>query len=345
MSELNDELNTEVNTDPNHIYEYKIPTKIKIGNVNYAFNNKLETMVQNMTYDWNNFLQVNKTIDYNILFEEVVNLLHIKENEYILPILLTIVKNVYDSPPNIQISSMIKQYGMMEPLSMAIAHLFSILRVEYESIVIAYINTRNSYINKHKLPDKLNDIDELLKNWQELNNLHKINTSSLILYYLNPDEGDNNLHIEIKKIQSTIILNREIKNFKYKGFCPKVPHERLIALLNFPVELFINTIKELNPSAKFPDFENIGKTIEQILTKEISKPNIDKDEYVKLSPPNELIDIELIKWYVSAIVNYRKHLLKYSQLYDNYFIEQVKLINEVIDILKAGIEDVKKISN
>lgn len=319
----------------------EVNNKVNIGELKYVFNNKLDYMVNHMLLDWSTFINMNKSIDHNSLFEEVVKLLNVKENEHIIGILLTIVKSVYDSSPTSQISSMLKQYNVYEPISLSITQLFSIIKVEYENIVVEYINCRNKYIDNNSTQDEKNNLNELLEYWLQLTNLHKINTSSLILMFINPSiDESNKLKILVKGKESSIELSNDIKKFTYKGFCPKVPHERLNELLNFPVNSFISTIKDLDSKKNFPDYDKIGLDIGKILEKNISKPVIDNDEYKKKTPPKELENIDLVKWYVEAIIEYRKYLTKYSKDYEEYFSKQVEVINEITDIIREGFQEV-----
>ena len=129
-------------------------------------------------------------------------------------------------------------------------------------------------------------------------------------------------------------MTHKVKKFHYLGFCPNVPNIRLNALLEFPVNEFITVIKTLDPDIKFPDYAKLELEVMTELKKMPSFPTI-IDDIPRLEPPKELTDnIELAKWYIDAILDLRKNLLKYGTLYEEYYVTQAKIFISITDKIK-----------
>jgi hypothetical protein len=327
---------------------------LNIDGTNYVVSDKFRMMLQDLILDWGAFLEIyNDKLEYSSLFDQIVKLLNIKENDTIRETLLPVIKEIYELPAEAHLACMLRQFMIYEPLSIAIHSLFTTIKHHYESIVKKFIDVRNDYITKHKLKAEPNDWKHLLDVWNDQNIQHNLESSSVILLFLNPPKGlKNEINFKIpgkEFVQLNKNLQSAIKKFIYPGFCPKVPHERLTKLLNFPINEFIEIITELNPSVTFPDYSKVEEEISKILNNKIEKPKIDH-EFKLESPPLDLVKkadedntteqtysakLQLIKWYVSKILEFRKELLPYGKKYEEYYEEVAKLIGSVVVVVKS----------
>jgi hypothetical protein len=156
------------------------------------------------------------------------------------------------------------------------------------------------------------------------------------------------LHFKTPGVNEVEKLCKEIKKFNYVGFCPRVPHIRLIALLKFPLYEFVTAIKAMDPNVKLPDYKKIESIISDMLKNTATKPkipiikhNMPDAELVSkasinatsVSSVTEDIQLNLAKWYVSDILDYRKKLLSVGQEYEQYYVDIAKMLYEIDTIL------------
>jgi DNA mismatch repair ATPase MutS len=127
------------------------------------------------------------------------------------------------------------------------------------------------------------------------------------------------------------------------GFCPKVPHERILKLLEFPLTEFIAAIKTLNPNELLPEYPVIEKEIKDILKNQPDKPeiidNIKRENPPKLDLTNDDNKIEIIKWYVNKILEIRKQLLPYVKKYEEYYKKSIDIIVQIYEVVKRKIDE------
>ena len=310
---------------------------MSVDGVNYVVSDKLRMMLRDSFIDWGTFLEVyHDNLDYVTLFDQMIRLLNIKENENLRESLIPLIKNIYKLPADAHMACMLKQFMVYEPVSVAIHSLFTTIKLFFEHIVEQYIIARNRYIELNNTKDKLNDLDKLKSYWVSLDNQYNLESSSIILLFLNPPNGiKSNMHFTVKGVISTKTVKSKITKFKYPGFCPKVAHVRLRKLLEFPINEFIKAIKDLDNTIPFPDF----KKIENIISTNIKNlPSIVhiKDEIKRETPPAELKtdNIELAKWYVNAILELRKDLMTYGTKYEEYYIEKARVFININDEIK-----------
>jgi hypothetical protein len=193
---------------------------------------------------------------------------------------------------------------------------------------------------------KKNDIDKLLKVWLDLDQQYDIQSSSIILLFLNPKLKDINIKLDNNKIHwtmpkiSTKKLTDSIKKFHYKGFCKRVPKQRLEALLAFPLNEFITIIQQLEDKlgqtkTEFPKYNTIEKQISALLAP-LKKPEIPKMDNLKprKKPPSTDSLIERGKFYIKEIIDLRKKLLPYGIKYEEYYNTLAERLVPVYDILK-----------
>lgn len=309
---------------------------MSVDGINYVVSDKFRSMLRDSFIDWGTFLEVyNDNLDYVNMFDQISKLLDIKENENLRDFMIPLVKKIYHLPASAHMACMLKQFMIYEPVSIAIHTLFTTIKQHYESVVESFLINRNNYIIEHKLPDKLNDYSKLLRRWNDMNFAHSLESSSIILLFLNPPNGlKSGLNFSITGKEEVINkLKTAVKKFKYGGFCPKVPHKRLKLLLEFPVNEFINAIKELNPSIKFPDYITLEKNINEMLSKIPKKPEV-MDNFKREIPDKNLKSLELAKWYVNAILDLRKKLLDTGKKYEEHFIVHAEILKNINDLVR-----------
>ena len=312
---------------------------LPIDGTNYIVSDKFRTMLRDSFIDWGTFLEIyHDNLTYANLFDQMVRLLNIKENENLREFMIPIIKKIYHLPAKAHMACMLKQFMLYEPVSIAIHSLFTTIKLHYESILEHFLRARNSYILLHETKDAVNDIEALEKYWEDMNAQYSLESSSPKLLFLNPPKGmKSRLNFAVtgdKKIELVISKLRDaVKKFKYLGFCPKVPHTRLKALLEFPINAFIDAIKLLDPEAKFPNYQFVEKEIAKNMILMPNKPVI-PDDIKRESPPDITDNIALAKWYIDAILDLRKNLLKYGNAYEEYYAEQAKILSDINEIVK-----------
>jgi hypothetical protein len=315
----------------------------KIGKKKYVIGEHFRGRFNDTLADWNAFLTTyNERIKDNILFDEAVNLLGLNDNQTIRENILDAVKYVYGFTDRDHVAVMSKQYSVHEPLAYSIFNIFNLIKSHYEKIVREFLEARNAYIDKNKLnaADK-NDWNYLIDLWGDLEVKHGIETSSLVLYYLNPPQGvDNQIKINIsadEKIKKQIEkLKKAISKFKYLGYCRKVPYTRLIKLLEFPLDVFIDTIKLLNPKYKPFDYSLLEKAIGTILKSSRLKNPLKelKNNIPRENPPKDYNMIALIQWYIQKILELRSKLVPVGRKLEIYYGDLAKTIDDIYKMLR-----------
>lgn len=325
---------------------------LEVDKVKYRVSDKFKSLLRDSFIDWGTFLEVyHDSVTYTDMFDQVTKLLNIKENENLRGIMLPIIKKIYHLPAEAHMACMLKQFMIYEPVSIAIYGLFTLLKHHFEDIVEQFVKSRNAYLlsnSLHKI--KPNDWDELVRDWNDLNTHYNLESSSVILLFLNPPKHiKSGLHFKIPGKEAVIDkLRTSINNFHYPGFCPKVPNERLTKLLKFPINEFITAIRAINPDAKFANYKKIENNIVPMLQDKPKKPMI-KDTFVREKPPADLLKsiknsdddaaqnarLHLIQWYVTKILELRKMLLEYGKAYEDYYIASARIINSIKEMIEA----------
>ncbi len=164
------------------------------------------------------------------------------------------------------------------------------------------------------------------------------------------DLSGANIEFDVKGLEElTENLKKAIMQFTYPGFCPKVPHTRLLRLLTFPIIEFKELINKFNPSINFHDYNKINKDIHDIIDKKPKKPQIE-DNIKRETPPDELqkvtsieknnLDkvINVIKWYIDHILQLRKLLIKDGKKYEDYYMEMANIIKKITEVIKKELD-------
>jgi hypothetical protein len=380
---------------------------IELGGINFAVGNRFNYRLYDSIADWSAFLEVyNKNIDNNLLFDEAVRVLGVREvNESMREALLPLVETVYYLPDHAHVSGVMKQYMLYEPISIAVYNLFMILKAHFEDVVAWYAAARNEFIEVNHIDAAVMNWPILVEYWENLNVQNNHSSSSPILFYLNPpkDEviargdlvqygfgaplmeqknnasnhtehvgdssssgssaslllgtktGGNNKPNRDKRVDLALReLYKAVKQFHYAGFCPKVPYQRLSALLIFPLDKFIAAIKLLKPDRTLPNYNEMEKKVAEILSthkeenpiKMLEKRTHTDSERAKL-PKAQIeenainpgdAELEKIKWYVNRIMDLRKELSPYCNKIEQYYIRQAGVIKEVYEYLQKELQ-------
>lgn len=312
---------------------------VEINGIHYVTNMKFTGMLRDNLIEWGVFLENYDSHD-NQIVDQIFKILNIKEQEGLSSIIVPLLEKVYKLPAEFHMTAMIKQFVIYEPLAQAIYYLFTVIKNHYEMIIEKFIMTRNKYITENNLSDPLNDFDALIKKWSDINDQFGLDTSSLSLLFINPPDGlEHMVHIDVQNEPAIDELKTAIESFHYEGFCPKVPHQRLAALLKFPIQAFIKAIQVMNPKESFPDYSKIDKDISDILRNVPKKPSI-PDLIQRETPPTGISEKELITWYMEHILDLRKQLLPYATQYEDYYRDMSIAITKITDdIVKKAFED------
>lgn len=310
---------------------------MNVDGIKYVVSDKFKAMLRDSFIDWGTFLEVyNENLTYTNMFDQMVNLLNIKENENLREFMIPLIKKIYNLPASAHMACMLKQFMIYEPVSLAIHSLFTTIKIHYESVVEQFLLTRNNYIQLNNLKDKPNNVPLLLKYWADMNSHYNLDTSSCILLFLNPPNGlKSKLNFNITGLETNIAsLKDAVKKFNYKGFCAKVPYERLKNLLEFPINNFIAIIKKLDHNAKFPNYKHVENIISDMLKNMPKKPPVIDDVSRKIIPASITDKLEMAKWYINSILDLRKDILPQGSAFEEYYISQAKILISINDEVK-----------
>lgn len=380
-----------------------------IDSVNYLVTGRTKRALDSVLVNWEVFQEVYKNEELNnTLFNQILEMIHMNPDHVpIQETTLEMVKKIHALPDKSHIVSMFQQFMVYEPLSIAIYGVFLIYKTHFENQIRLYVDVRNNWITKNfagiatNPAGIANDLQSLLVTWSDLCIQHSIDTSSLILYFVNPpiesinrdatesilaeknglipkgigliDTGEDDdshresdvivvdvnqqmdsletevatttSHFDLRMdedqllripvgdppIPETEILARALSTWHYRGFCPKVPHERLLALLSFPIHELHDAIRALKPDHTPPDYAEIDNRMHEAFTAIGKFPEIDNpidparnpSAQARRTPPTGLDDNALIIWYVTDILEIRKSLMSKCRKCEAYFIKQI----------------------
>jgi hypothetical protein len=314
------------------------PTTIVLGGTTYVVSDKFKSMLRDNIIDWGTFLEIyHNNLNISTMFNQMVKLLNVKANENLRESIIPIVEKIYNLPAESHMSCMVKQFMMFEPVSIAIHELFNVFKYHYEDVFEKFLTLRNKYITDHSLKNDLNNIKKLYGEWEDAGAHY--NSSSIKLLFLNPpDKNKSGLNFNIDGLEDVINPLRDaVKEFHYLGFCPKVPHTRLNALLTFPINEFNDAIKRLDPKTKFPKYSEIEKKIKKYVTKVPKVPVITGVIKRETLPKNITDKIEIAKWYIDKILDIRKTLIKDGTRFEEYYIKHAKVLHNITKIIKEGL--------
>ena len=315
---------------------------LTIDNTKYI-TDRFKAALRNTVIDWGTFLEIyEENDDICVMFDQAVKLFDLKDNKYLRKDILLTLKSVYELPDEAHLACMLKQYLTHETMSIVIYNIFIQLKLHYEKVVIKFLELRNK-----TNPKKPNNIEQLMQTWSDMDKQYDLNSSSIVLLFLNPKLQKSNVGFGNSKIiykikgVNTKSLEKNIKKFHYKGFCRKVPSERLIALLEFPIYDFMTVIHNIEEKlhidkTDFPDYSLLEKKMQAYLNDKIKKPEMPSStnrEY----PDMESTTIHKAKFYIDKILEIRKKLLSYGIKYEEYYTMLATKLVDVYELLKTSL--------
>lgn len=282
---------------------------IVIGGREYRISDKAKYGLMSNLHSWISFLDVYRdSIRIEGLFREVSNLLNLKTTNDMKDYMVEIVEQVYKATDEQHINCMADQYYLKEHLITAAYQVFVTLKRHFEFLVRTFITQRDRYITEHKLECKVNNLPKLMKQWQDIDNINENDTTSLLLFYINPPPEynappihlkfdcapggntdiavDNNDSVADKQARATDrsldrtiskvnVLMKPVVKYRYQGFCQKRAPERIIELLKFPYGNIRTAIHAIDPTVSLPDYSKLDADMSATL-KYIPKPKVSK---------------------------------------------------------------------
>jgi hypothetical protein len=338
-----------------------------IGGASYITSGKFKTLLRDSIIDWGTFLEIYEgSLNCRVMFEQVTRILDVKRGDkpadsLVVSQMVPIVRQIYLMSAELHMGCLLKQFMLYEPVSVAVHAVFTILRSHFEDVVLHFVTARNAYWLSNAKAGKPNDWSKLIARWDRDNLENELESSSIILLFLNPPKPlKSNLHIKLKNgpaVKATKALAKAVKKFHYPGFCPKVPHERLQGLLKFPLDLFTRAIQALEPTYKPPNYAKLEQKMALILQSRKTalrpsslkfpprkKPPAGLLTTAKLAetdrePKPEVAEarLALTKWYVREIFEIRKGLLPVGKKYEAYYRQRAEALSEVAKMLRVAL--------
>jgi len=329
--------------------------RLTIGKTTYIVSDRFKSAIRNSYIDWGTFLEVyHDSLNYNLMFDQVKKLIHVDgvtESEIQRELLIPFLKMVYHKSAEAHITGIMQQFISDSPVTAALHKLFTTIKLHFEHIVERFIIARNKFLTVHKYDRiKLNDWDTLLAEWNEINTNYGLETSSIVLLFLNPPKGfKSGIHYRIPTIEDlTDQLKIEVKKFHYPGFCMKEPGVRLTKLLTFPLDSFVSILKKIEPEQQYTDYTKLNEKISQITKTAVTKPHV-VDHMKREELPKDLsrklqstsasekhdANVQAVRWYVERILELRRGLVDYGKKYEQYYLEHARIINEIDEEIKA----------
>jgi hypothetical protein len=264
--------------------------KVIGGNVNYKINDFLDKWKIHKKIGDSKFTI--KTVNEILCLTQYIN-----DEE----LLKQVMVEIWNAPINKIFHGIVKSLKLDNPIELIYKNLFWKLKELIESIILIHLKEVQ---NKN--------ISDLLVMWKDYILKNKIDTSSAILWTL----FDKNSP-EYNKYFSNIEYN-------YLGYCPYVPNKRLIALLNFPVDILIKDIKSIDISEELLSIE---KKINDIINISYTPKNINKCIKVIIKD-----DFKTTREYIINFINiwlkYIKCLKPYLEDYEKHIIKEAKKIDK-----------------
>ena len=328
---------------------------VTIGGVDHCVIENFKCALRNNILDWSTFLEVYRgKIPERVLFEQVLQVLNIRQEKVAPEELLELLKTVYLMPADTHLVCMTKQFNILRPFGEALYSLFQLVLSHYEAVVRTFVETRNRYlrdqssgldhIKTSSYKDAKNNWDELLSGWEKENQDRNLQSSSVILLFLNPPGGlESGLRYETPGAEKECkALKTAVAAFRYQGFCPKVPEKRLCALFEFPLKEFVVAIRTMDPKVRFPDYGMIETAVSSLIARAPKPPSV-VDKYPRKDPPKKLLAGDqrpaLIKWYMQELLALRKHLLPQGEKLEQHYMALARLIMRVVEKLEGPLRD------
>lgn len=301
--------------------------KLKIKNDIYVFDSVFKTNLRNMYIDWGTYNEIYyNSKDYCNNLHYILKLFGMRDKGLEKVEINTALKKIYNMTDKEHLLCMKDQFMLYDPVTKVVRVLFYNLKNFFEKLLIDFYKSVNIFTNS-----KI-DYENYTNNE---------NSSSPLLFYLNEDNAkENNLQpIDLKikfkskdkKLKDLLKkLLKSMKKFNYEGYCPFDVKNRLSALLKFPYIELYNLILAINPNFKKINFNKLKNKIEKI--PKIQTPKIPTSK--RKSPPKNITNVYLSKWYIEEIMEVRKKLLKSGKKLELYYFNVAKNINTINNILE-----------
>jgi hypothetical protein len=293
---------------------------------------------------------------YDKLIDEINTIIpfpsYANESEDLAKILI----DIYQAKTHLIINGISKHLNMFSPLELTIKHFFMTWKVFIEKQIELFVHLRNNYIESKKLTGSSNDFSKLINHWDKVAIENNLQTSSIIILFNFPKvliektvpkidwhiKGDP-INKDINKFLDLIATRK----FEYVGFCHYKPIERLILLLNFPIQALCEINKKLDIESQFTNIYILPKKeckqIQCMETK-LNKLNCTKfkaDSFPK--PPKPL------KIYTNQNNNtnfFMEYMEKYIQMYKILLpclVKKEELINDLSICINLFSNDIQNL--
>lgn len=192
------------------------------------------------------------------------------------------------------------------------------------------------------LPVKIDDKEKLALLLNELNNL---DNQDLIKVLTNSLELNESLTVALRRLyyiwadviefltNESKIETPDLKSYTHKGFCPYEPKERVLNILEYPIEQFIDKIDfdKTNFNELYESIEKIDKELDKIIDED--EKDYEKDYEKEISKKDLEISKDLEKNMDIFMENYTK-LFKNLEDEEKRFIAIAENIEKIADSLE-----------
>lgn len=265
--------------------------------------NKAELAVRNRAIEWKNFSEyLEKQSDKDaVLREFVMRFFNIVTPQQDVTEMLD---KYYKTDPVTIVKNLRKMFFLHEPLAWALRELFFKFTRYYETIL-------------RKIVEKNGSWTALIEKWTS----HNYDTSSFPLWNLTYDKEYQT--ILSKHPGMTEWLSNLNKTWAYKGFCPKVPHERVQSLMEFPIKQLLKI-----SGSSTVEMDKFASDLE-VLLKDSKSCDLSAMNFETTESDND-------KPLIEKIMEREQKLLPALRILENHYLEKTTLINEIIKIFPCG---------
>lgn len=283
---------------------------------NFIVGDKATFHMKQKIIDWNTFLEIYDQLDdkhYTNLIKEVVSILKLPAytNDRIL---IPLLRKIYNLEDDAIITRLLKENDVHESVAIVARSIFMKLIHLYEYLVKEVMKEIGIDFKKH------------MTKWKAYEKKHNLNSTSVLLL----SWSYNLLESKIKNYKgpnATIIhkiVNELTHNeWRYLGFCPKVPIYRILVLLRFPIHLFEQFLSKSKKIKINSDIVNYIKSLK--------KPEypIYISRTKRETPPKFKNQAEQIIWYVSKILDLQFEVTKYIEKVELYYVDVSENLSDI----------------
>ena len=264
--------------------------------------NKAELAIRNRAIEWKNFSEyLEKQSDKDAALREFVmrffNIVTPQQD------VTEMLDKYYKTDFVVIVKNLRKMFFLHEPLAWALRELFFKFTRYYETIL-------------RKIVEKNGSWTALIEKWASHN---PDDTSSFPLWNLTYDKEYQT--ILSKHPGMTEWLANLNKTWTYKGFCPKVPHERIQSLMAFPIMQLLKI-----SGSSTVEMDKFAADIE-VLLKDSKSCDLSFVHYESDTSDKSLIE---------KIMEREQKLLPALRALETHYLEKTTLINEIIKIFPCG---------